>query len=222
MEALFLFNMLIGDTVVVVRAKTIMGTGWRTVIIPLVFLAAALAFSVTSVACLNLSTTTTSSVPGGTFVCERAELLTWGLSLLTNLVSTLLVAHRAWAHRKLISEAHGPSYRRSGVERILALIVESGFIYFLFLLTQLALFFDAGGNSPAGWVFAALAPVGDQISGIYSTALIVFVVLQQTLGERWTIQTTPVILGGDNTDKTLTQIEFGGQTTTSSQRTFEV
>ncbi|KAH8822885.1 hypothetical protein DL96DRAFT_1714341 [Flagelloscypha sp. PMI_526] len=240
MEALFLFNvrrqlyytrrsyqalylkMLIGDMAVVFRAKILWGTGWKIVFLPVVFLVAATAFSITSVTCLSLSTFSgISSVATGSYVCKRAEPIAWALSLLTNLLSTLLVAYRAWAHRKVVFEAHGSTRRRSGVERILTLIVESGFIYLLFLLTQLALFWDAAVDSPARWAFAVLAPFGDQISGIYSTALIVFVVLQRTLGENRTIQTLPIVLGGD---KTLTQIEFGSQNASAAsfQRTSDV
>ncbi|KAH8822887.1 hypothetical protein DL96DRAFT_1714343 [Flagelloscypha sp. PMI_526] len=223
MEALFLFNMLIGDMAVVFRAKILWGTGWKVVIVPLVFLVAAFAFSITSVTCLSLSTfTNLSSIAEGSFVCERAEPITWALSLLTNFISTLLVAYRAWAVRKTIVEARGPTRHRSGVERILLLIVESGFIYFLFLLTQLALFWDAEVESAASWAFAVLAPFGDQISGIYSTALIVLVVLQRTLGLGETAQTSPVILGGEKKDKTLTQMEFGGGDSASSRSTFDV
>ncbi|KAH8822883.1 hypothetical protein DL96DRAFT_1819573 [Flagelloscypha sp. PMI_526] len=224
MEALFLLNMLVGDVVVVIRAKIIWGTGWRIVAIPLIFLFATLGFSMTSIACLTASiyTQKRTSVPTGSYVCRWAEPIAWALSLLTNVVSTSLIAYRAWAHRKDLAHLHGMESRQSGVERVLRLLVDSGFIYFLFLLTQVVLFIESGNELALGWAFAILAPLGDQISGIYCTSVIILVVLQRS---NWasTVHNTatfPNCKESPGASKTLTCIEFGNHATSTNVSAF--
>ncbi|RPD71239.1 hypothetical protein L226DRAFT_204913 [Lentinus tigrinus ALCF2SS1-7] len=58
----------------------------------------------------------------------------WGiaaaiLSLLTNMVATILIAYRAWEHRLFIMSHLKGCSTRSQVERTLALLVESGILY---------------------------------------------------------------------------------------------
>ncbi|KAH8827658.1 hypothetical protein DL96DRAFT_1708989 [Flagelloscypha sp. PMI_526] len=228
MEALFLFNMLVGDAVVIVRTKIIWGTNhWRIVAIPLICLVASLIFSITGTVCISLemdASNRTSSQIVGSWVCRRSEPIAWALSLLINLFCTLLVAWRTWAHRKFQRELLGPSRRLpTSTERVLALLVESGFLYFLFLSSQVVLFIEDDVLAPTIWAYAVLAPFGDQISGIYSTSVIVLVVLQKTWnnGEIEDVAVDPAIIAKRGEHKTLTPLRFGQFETLRSERTGE-
>ncbi|KAH8823215.1 hypothetical protein DL96DRAFT_266409 [Flagelloscypha sp. PMI_526] len=221
MEALFLFNILMGDAVVVIRAKVIWETSGsrRFVFVPLVFLIAAFAFAVTTITCMSLTPNdlnASSQLASGPWVCRRAEPIAWTFSLLTNLTSTLLIARVAWVHRKEILVLRGPDRRKTTTEHILNLLVESGLAYFLFLLTQVVLFIDTGTSvtglpqvsSSAQWAYVILNPLGDQMSGIYSTSVIILVVLQRTSWEVTAQNNDGSASNEGEKDRTLTQIAF--------------
>lgn len=181
MEALFLSNMLIGDSVVIWRAW-VLNEGRKIVFVPIVFILAALGFSITAVICLEAEGFTThSSVPVGSRVCTWSEPIAWGLSLSTNVVATSLIAWIVWTHRKARRQRDGAYPPRSRAERVIVLLVESGFIYSFFLLSQLVLFFGVPRSEPEFYAFAILAPLGDQISGLYPTLIIVLVKMQHSL-----------------------------------------
>ncbi|KAH8799564.1 hypothetical protein DL96DRAFT_871127 [Flagelloscypha sp. PMI_526] len=170
MEALFMLNMLIGDAVVVSRAKAVWNNSWKIIAVPCLFLVTALAFSILGVVCLEIEGfgNTTADVVGS-YACRRAEPIAWALSIITNVISTSLIAFRAWNHRKVINHAYPRRRTASPVEKALMLVVESGFVYILLLISQLAVFWEgvAAGNA-ASYAFAVIAPLGDQITVRFS------------------------------------------------------
>ncbi|RDX41689.1 hypothetical protein OH76DRAFT_1364096, partial [Lentinus brumalis] len=80
---------------------------------------------------LLLATMNTSEVStiGSLFGADGWGIAAAMLSLLTNMVATLLIAYRAWEHRVLIMSHLKGCSTRSQVERTLALLVESGVLY---------------------------------------------------------------------------------------------
>jgi hypothetical protein len=60
---------------------------------------------------------------------DITQVSTVGFSLLTNLVATSIIAVKAWKNRKWLTSLGQGQVERS--ERILALLVESGFLYCL-------------------------------------------------------------------------------------------
>ncbi|KAK7464346.1 hypothetical protein VKT23_006513 [Stygiomarasmius scandens] len=99
--------------------------------------------------------------------------------LLTNLISTCLVAFRAWEYRKHVSSAMSQD-RQSGdkpiVERVLILLVESGVIYIAYwvisMMSALALMGPLGNG-----ILECVLP---QIAGIYLTIIILLVAFQKS------------------------------------------
>ncbi|KAJ7076631.1 hypothetical protein B0H15DRAFT_863386 [Mycena belliarum] len=183
MESLFLFNMLVGDSVVIWRVHALYpGTLWPR-LVPCIPLLISLAFTTVDVICLTgAEVETLSSIPGGGPVCEHAELISWAFSFITNVACTLLIWYRAWHHRKTTKAlSMGTNSARISTTRILSLLVESGFIYCLFWLTQLILFIDIERDAPAFYVYELFAGMGDQISGMYPTLIIVIVNLHRTI-----------------------------------------
>jgi hypothetical protein len=77
----------------------------------------------------------------------------------------------------------------SRAERVLVLLVESGFVYCLFWFSQVILFFPFTRADRAVWAFEVLAPLGDQISGLYPTIIIVLVNVQHSLHDTHVYET---------------------------------
>ncbi|KAF9021381.1 hypothetical protein BDZ89DRAFT_1071462 [Hymenopellis radicata] len=187
MEALFLVNMLVGDSVVIWRAWVLWtGVSLRKRIIafmaPAVILTISLIFAIIALVCLGESSfsAASSSPLSDSRTCLWAEPISWALSLLTNVVTTALVGVMAWEHRRLLMIAPGQLHSKSKVNKIMVLLVESGFIYCLFWLTQVINFIEMPDGN-IYYLYFVLSRMGDQISGLYPTVIIVLVSLQQTV-----------------------------------------
>ncbi|KAH9026521.1 hypothetical protein EDB85DRAFT_170128 [Lactarius pseudohatsudake] len=63
------------------------------------------------------------------FQSDQGPLIMVGPTLATNLVSTGLIAWKAWEHRVGVKKHLGEASRPVRVERVFALLVESGFLY---------------------------------------------------------------------------------------------
>ncbi|ESK86441.1 hypothetical protein Moror_4948 [Moniliophthora roreri MCA 2997] len=134
-ETLFLFNMIVGDGVVIWRAWVLCGNTrlQKLVYIPIVTGMAAFAFVVITLDCLgNDGFGGQSTESSGSKVCQWGEPIAWGISLLTNITSTSIIAVRAWGHHRFLRKVLGSKRRKSQTEKILLILVESGFIYCLF------------------------------------------------------------------------------------------
>ncbi|KAJ7123688.1 hypothetical protein C8R44DRAFT_547567, partial [Mycena epipterygia] len=182
MEALFMFNMVVGDSVVIWRAWVLyQKTPW-VLSIPCTMLLMSFIFTVIDLICLTgAGFSTESAIASGGAVCPHAELMSWAFSLGTNASCTILIGYKAWWAMRELNILGNP--RRLSTDKLLSILVESGFIYCLFWLTQLILFFEISRDSPVIYVYALLAGMGDQISGMYPTLIIVIVNLHQTIWE---------------------------------------
>ncbi|KAJ7289389.1 hypothetical protein C8J57DRAFT_1046838 [Mycena rebaudengoi] len=179
MESLFMFNMVVGDTVVIWRAWVLYPKKqlWA-IIIPCFILLMSFIFAVIQVTCLTGAGwgDHSASALGGP-VCEQAGLIAWAFSFVTNATCTILISIKAWQHRRMMRSTLG---HRTATEKVLTLLVESGFVYCLFWLTQLTIFFDIPRTSPLIYVYFLCAGMGDQISGMYPTLIIVIVNLHRS------------------------------------------
>ncbi|KAF8916124.1 hypothetical protein CPB85DRAFT_1216948 [Mucidula mucida] len=186
METLFLLNMIIGDAVVIWRAWVLWKDSHlrKLVFIPMVMLLTSFIFSIIALTCLGTqSFGSKSTIPGGSMTCQWGEPIAWAISLLTNITSTTLIAVKAWCHRQFLKSGLGRLHIRSRSEKVLLLLVESGFIYCFFWLSQLILFFDISIDSNVGYLYMVLSTMGDQISGVYPTAIIVLVNMQRSMAD---------------------------------------
>jgi len=185
MEALFMFNMVVGDTVVIWRAWVLYQRTLWVVSIPCLMLLMSFIFSVIDLTCLTgAGWSNQSAIASGGAVCAHAELMSWAFSFVTNATCTILIGYKAWHHRRSMKSLNiVGNPRRMSTDKMLSILVESGFIYCLFWLTQLILFFDIDRRSPIIYVYELFSSMGDQISGIYPTLIIVIVNLHQTIWE---------------------------------------
>ncbi|KAG7097994.1 hypothetical protein E1B28_005302 [Marasmius oreades] len=185
MEALFLINMLVGDSVVIWRAWVLCQNTrlQKFVYIPIVMLLASFVFSVIALNCLSSNGYGDhSSIPAGSKACRWGEPIAWGISLATNAVSTSFIAVRAWQHRQFMKLDFAA--RRSRSQKVLIILVESGFVYCLFWLTQLNLFFDRENERNfVNFLGVFLNAIGDQVSGVYPTCIIILVNMHCSISE---------------------------------------
>ncbi|THU79352.1 hypothetical protein K435DRAFT_845491 [Dendrothele bispora CBS 962.96] len=115
------------------------------------------------------------------------------LVVVTNFVSTGLIAFKAWSMRKWIRQSLGYLPPKTRAQKIFSLIIESGLVYCIFwaivvflvntsdrvLLTQSAL--DTQSNLGWNYTFHHFMAVRNQMIGIYPTAIIVLVAIGQSL-----------------------------------------
>ncbi|KAH9006705.1 hypothetical protein EDB83DRAFT_727525 [Lactarius deliciosus] len=112
-----------------------------------------------------------SSVAG-----DAGPLIMVGPTLATNLVSTGLIAWKAWEHRVEVKKHLGEASTSVRVERVFALLVESGFLYcciwIVYLISALDLIPVPG--------FAVMDNVLLFVSGLYPTFIIILVAMQKS------------------------------------------
>ncbi|KAF8180788.1 hypothetical protein K438DRAFT_1768326 [Mycena galopus ATCC 62051] len=129
-------------------------------------------------------------IPSGNRVCKSN--LPWSFSLATNVTCTILIGYRAWQHRRSMKSLDIVEHpRRMSADKVLSILVESGFIYCLLWLTHISGYvqFGPASRTDAGiyiyWLFNAM---GNQISGMYPTLIIVIVNFKQTIWETDTVR----------------------------------
>ncbi|KAH9027238.1 hypothetical protein EDB85DRAFT_123772 [Lactarius pseudohatsudake] len=110
------------------------------------------------------------------FQGDRGPLIMVGPTLATNLVSTGLIAWKAWERRVEVKKHLSEASRSVRTERVFALFVESGFIYccvwIVYLISALDLIPDPG--------FAVMDNVLLFVSGLYPTFIIILVAMQKS------------------------------------------
>ncbi|KAL1705254.1 hypothetical protein EV121DRAFT_279701 [Schizophyllum commune] len=99
--------------------------------------------------------------------------------LVTNSVTTILVGFQVWYYRRNIKGAIGPWKRSTQVEKVLVLLLESGFAYCLIWAVRLAL--DVAQS--AGRIaipYAIITIAYHSTAGIYPTLIILVVAMQRS------------------------------------------
>ncbi|KAF7300307.1 hypothetical protein HMN09_00914000 [Mycena chlorophos] len=198
-EALFLLNMLVGDSVVIWRVWVIHQRSRLAVAVPITLILLCLGFAITDLICLtSAGFSSETTISSGGAVCANAELIAWSLSLGTNAVCTGLIWVKAWGHRRIMRAAGSTRADRHGssgftVDRTLSLLVESGFVYCLIWLTQIVLFVPTNYGTAGIYFFFVLGGLGDQLSGMYPTLIILVVNFKRSL---WASRDAANGLGG--------------------------
>ncbi|KAJ6473796.1 hypothetical protein C8R45DRAFT_1217486 [Mycena sanguinolenta] len=181
LEGLFDFNMIIADAVVIWRTWAVYQGQFRAIAIPCVLLLGAFVFAIIDMTC---------AISDGLLpedgICQVSAILVWAFSVATNIVCTVLIAFKAWKHRKMMKELSvGGIHHGMSTENVLSLLVESGFIYSLIWASE-----------PTHHV--VLAGLGRQITGMYPTLIIVIVNFQRTIWEE-----SPITLGASTANNSL-------------------
>ncbi|KAI0259774.1 hypothetical protein BC834DRAFT_1035748 [Gloeopeniophorella convolvens] len=106
---------------------------------------------------------------------ERALIMV-GPTLGTNVLSTSLIGIKAWQHRRTLQKNLGASSAAIRIEKLFALLIESGFVYcclwILYLISAFRVFPEPG--------FTVMDAVLLYVSGLYPTVIIIFVLLHKS------------------------------------------
>ncbi|KAJ7709067.1 hypothetical protein B0H14DRAFT_3023690, partial [Mycena olivaceomarginata] len=180
LEALFTFNMIVGDAVLIWRTWVVYQGRILAIFLPCMLLLASFVFTLVDITCAAYD----GPLPGGEQICPKAAMVAWALSFGTNVTCTTLVGFKAWRHRKMTRELNLPGKPHGiATERILLTFVDSGFIYSLLWLSQVIAYVGFTRDSPWMYVDEVLVAMGDQIAGMYPTLVIVIVNFQRPIWE---------------------------------------
>ncbi|KAF9059328.1 hypothetical protein BDP27DRAFT_1341675 [Rhodocollybia butyracea] len=182
--ALFLVNYILTDGVVVWRAWVMCRSEYTIpLFVCIFFLCCAIASEMCSIA-IRITISVISSAQTVTALNRAIDITQvsgLGLSLLTNLIATATVLVKAWHLRRMFfsSRPHRPN-----TSRILVLIVESGVLYSISLITTLvASIIHLPTRGTLGDLYT---PVNLQLAGIYPLVVLIMVNKNRTLGKEVT------------------------------------
>ncbi|KAH9173222.1 hypothetical protein EDB89DRAFT_2228935 [Lactarius sanguifluus] len=114
-----------------------------------------------------------NSVP---ITANYGPLIMVGPTLATNLISTGLIAWKAWQHRVSVRKHLGEGTGSVRVDRVFALLIESGFIYCCLWIVYLISAFNVMPNPG----FTVMNNVLLFVSGLYPTLIIILVAMQRS------------------------------------------
>lgn len=182
-DTLFSVEFSIGDSIVLWRAWTLSQASGNTIYIVYLGILLILASFTTSFVFLGCAvqhhSEFSAEMPA---LCLNVNLASYVLSMAANGLATCLIAWKTWQHRRLIKASFGDTARRTRVEKVLVLLVESGAIYFALWVAQIFDFLPITSSSTvAGTASIVLSSVGNQLVGLYPTIIIVLVHYQRSL-----------------------------------------
>jgi len=108
------------------------------------------------------------------------QIIGWSLSLGTNFMGTSLIAWKAWEHRQFIRQHYTRTAGQTKVQKILGVLVESGFLYCLTQLSVVVSWFILLPHTSA-WLSDILGSAAVQLAGIYLTVVIILAARQRTI-----------------------------------------
>ncbi|KIP02019.1 hypothetical protein PHLGIDRAFT_314410 [Phlebiopsis gigantea 11061_1 CR5-6] len=141
-SALYGFLSNLGDVIIIWRVYAFysIGRDRLVVLIPLALLLASFASSGVISFCAAHHFLTNRTIVAGNFMdpplCKNVQFTSYCLALVTTGVATLLIGFKTWQYRRTISSLlWRAKTRKSQIEKVMTLLVESGILYFLFFLS---------------------------------------------------------------------------------------
>ncbi|KIY63701.1 hypothetical protein CYLTODRAFT_402780 [Cylindrobasidium torrendii FP15055 ss-10] len=181
-QVVWTIHVILGDGIVIWRAWVVWKNNrvQRLVFIPMSFLLVSVAFLIIA----NLCNAISHPIPEDSQLCLWRDAVPWAISLITHVVSTVFIAVRVWQWRSLVQSGDSnPS--KSKIWKTMALLVESGCAYVL--VWVFAIFVQFGPVLSGGgveYLYRSLAPLSDQLTGLYPTVIIVLVKLRLSVDDR--------------------------------------
>ncbi|KAI5824979.1 hypothetical protein K523DRAFT_252046 [Schizophyllum commune Tattone D] len=184
--AIFAFELIISDSVVVWRGVALWGYSWRCSTIMLLPLLGDLVVYVYFLACEGQ--TKWSYIAGMQDKrCHDLQRAMYFISFLTNLFATSFIIAKAWQHRGAF-EVRRPSLtgsgrpRRTAAQKVMLLLIESGFVYLIMGAASGFTYFLVAQDlsSPGYFVTTVFISLRYQIVGLYPTIVIYLVQREQT------------------------------------------
>ncbi|ESK93883.1 hypothetical protein Moror_12990 [Moniliophthora roreri MCA 2997] len=175
---LFFLEVITGDFVVVWRAWALWSHNWKILIVPSLLLLGSAASTLALLGCFIENDWPITLPP----TCSSLNIATYVLSTATNITATCAIGYKVWLHWRVVKKYLGILHARSGIEKVLVLLLESGVAYSVLWLLQVITLIPSVGTSPVGaYVQQILYAASVQLVGIYPTLVIVLVYLQRSL-----------------------------------------
>jgi len=185
-EMLFIFMLILGDSVVIWRTWVLFRDAEKYLIVPVLTWIGSVVAAFYELGCdakngWSVQSNAPSAGSVGLASCAKADTASFTLSYATNTICTCFIMYKAWMYRRSMSQFLGSARRRTQVEKILTLLVESGAIY-LALYTFQAVPIYGGHFSPGSFVAVeAVNAIIQQAMGMYPTAIVVLVEMQKSI-----------------------------------------
>ncbi|KZV63927.1 hypothetical protein PENSPDRAFT_757585 [Peniophora sp. CONT] len=77
--------------------------------------------------------------------CVNIQLAAYSMTLATTAVATAMICWKTWVYRRTISSSFRSTNKKTRAEKIMAIMIESGVLFFLFILSAVV---DDAGNVP--------------------------------------------------------------------------
>ncbi|EIM92612.1 uncharacterized protein STEHIDRAFT_164861, partial [Stereum hirsutum FP-91666 SS1] len=174
LNAIALINYCFADGVLVWRMRVLCSSwfSWRHLIIPVTTLIMTFLSVITTISIQILMISTYRNANAAETITlnkaiDASQTATMVFSLITNAIATFLVGRWAWEYRKSIRATLSMTVKASRstpVERVLALLAESGLIYIFSSIFVLASSFIRVSCGTVGDVYV---PIHSQIAGMY-------------------------------------------------------
>ncbi|KAI5832494.1 hypothetical protein K523DRAFT_349773 [Schizophyllum commune Tattone D] len=187
--AIFSFEFMIGDGVVVWRGAALWGYSWVCMAIMLLPLLGDLAVYLYFLGCEGQSEWWYIA---GTQAkhCNESQRAMFLLSFSTNLIATGFIAAKAWQHRgafraRPTSISGSGKPRRTAAQKVMLLLIESGFVYLIFWAACSFTYFPfvQGLASPSYFMTNIFNSIRYQVVGLYPTSIVYLVQRERT---NWT------------------------------------
>ncbi|KAJ7595462.1 hypothetical protein C8J56DRAFT_922369 [Mycena floridula] len=174
-DCLIRINYLISDAIVVWRAWVLWSDKWQVhVLLSLCWIGSFVGASIDFAFSTRFFLGDDRFIPLG----PRTLLLTLPL-LLTNVVSTSLIAYKAWQYRRQIkSNLNLADNKRTKLEKILMLLTESGIIYCLIWVMNV--FLGANELDETTFAYNIITSIVPEITATYPVLIILLVALEKT------------------------------------------
>ncbi|PFH48789.1 hypothetical protein AMATHDRAFT_195969 [Amanita thiersii Skay4041] len=184
-EILFLFMLILGDSVVLWRTWALC-CGYRIlIIIPFLTWLGSIIAAFYELGCdietgWSILTSAPSAASVGADACIKADISSFTLSYATNIICTAFIFYKTWTYRQCMKQYLGAARRRTKAEKILTLLVESGMLYLVIYTLQAIPIY--GGSTPGSLLtWEVINAIIQQAFGMYPTALVVLVEMQKSL-----------------------------------------
>ncbi|ETW76290.1 hypothetical protein HETIRDRAFT_480361 [Heterobasidion irregulare TC 32-1] len=175
---LYTINGILSDAVVVWRAWVLWQDNRKLVLAPLVLLLGSLCILCVQIG-LQTASDLTDSIPPNAL--NKVRTSSWALSLATNTVATSLIGYKAWSHRRFLKANLSHGSRKTKVEKVLAILVETGLFYCLQQAIMIGMGYIPLPDNPRSPVSSVLNGVSVHLAGIYPTMIIVLVNFQRSI-----------------------------------------
>ncbi|KAG6853782.1 hypothetical protein C0991_001370 [Blastosporella zonata] len=136
-DAIYGYMTVLGDAIIVWRVYAFWGKGerrWLLLLLCAMLLGSAITTFLLTYCVAALGTELFLGGFQKPLFCRNIQITSYAMPAATTFVATTLIGITAWEYRRSVKPGLSSVSRRTRVEKILLLLVESGFMYFLFFL----------------------------------------------------------------------------------------